>query len=306
MSFEENKESILKQLEVPAEVYTDQSPKGSVDVAIQDLISEINAIPGLVTTSSCSGRVAVYLEGQNNRGSARSGGKGGGKWLFVTHDPLTCSESHSPVSLLFGQDVEDGAVPSKGARFVHFKFEPMVESSSPDVASILATDELQILHILTASLPDAQRVLAAALQAGFRESGAINLVEAGNKPVTPMVAVRTNGLAVDSIIGYADDGEQLFSLVTDSYLQSLIHIANERFLSNSERIDRFRQLLRAKYDKLESDERELARKKARKLQLKLAQGVAKEKKSQEELSRNEAATYDALELDYLITESDAT
>jgi len=135
MSFEENKESILKQLEVPAEVYTDQSPKGSVDVAIQDLINDINAIPGLVTTSSCSGRVAVYLEGRNNRGSARSGGKGGGKWLFVSHDPLICSESHSSVSLLFGQDVNGGLVPPEGARFVHFKFEPMVEPSSPDMAS---------------------------------------------------------------------------------------------------------------------------------------------------------------------------
>ena len=149
-------------------------------------------------------------------------------------------------------------------------------------------------------------MLAAALQAGFRESGAINLVEAGNKPVTPMVAVRTNGLAVDSIIGYTADDEQLFTLVTESYLQSLIHIANERFSSNSERIDRFRQLLRAKYDKLESNERELARKKARRLQFKLVQEGAKEKHSQEEIPQNEAATYDALELDYLIMESDPT
>ena len=305
MSFRAKKDSILKQLETPSELYHDQSPKGSVDVAIHGLINEINAIPGLVTTSSCSGRVAVYVEGQNNRASTRSGGKGGGKWLLVSHDPLVVSDSQTAVSLLFGQDVEHSDVSLKGARFVHFKFEPMVESSPTGRGlKVISVDGLQILHILSASLSDAQRVLAAALQAGFRESGAINLVEAGNKPATPMVAVRTTGLGVDSIIGYVTQDEQMFSLVTESYLQSLIHIANERFQSNSERIGRFSQGLRAKYGKLESDERELARKKAVGLQLKQAQRKADEKDSQSH--QTEPAAYDALDLGQLIPDSDST
>lgn len=39
-----------------------------MDAGIRDLIDEINAVDGLVTTSSCAGRISVFLEGQ--RGGA--------------------------------------------------------------------------------------------------------------------------------------------------------------------------------------------------------------------------------------------
>lgn len=125
-SFLTRKSKILSQLSVPDAEYTDASPKGSVDVAIRELIDEINhGYEGLVTTSSCAGRVSVYLEGvkkskktlngasggggegegegageDGEDGTTRepsgggvttassSGGKGGGEWLFVSHDPL--------------------------------------------------------------------------------------------------------------------------------------------------------------------------------------------------------------------------
>ena len=124
-SFLTRKSKILSQLSVPDTEYTDASPKGSVDVAIRELIDEINhGYEGLVTTSSCAGRVSVYLEGvkkskSKNKGASgggggegkeddddddggedgtrepsggvtasSSGGKGGGEWLFVSHDPL--------------------------------------------------------------------------------------------------------------------------------------------------------------------------------------------------------------------------
>lgn len=126
MSFESKKEAILKQLEAPEEEYNDLSPKGSIDVAIQDLIHEINAIPGLATTSSCSGRVAIYLEGQKSLGSAGITGKGGGSWLFVSHELLDINESASSIYSLFrqGSELNNGSL--KGTRFAHFKFEPMV------------------------------------------------------------------------------------------------------------------------------------------------------------------------------------
>lgn len=62
-SFEATKAKILSALAVPDIEYSDLSPKGSVDVRIRDLIAEINLIEGLVTTSSCAGRVSVYVEG---------------------------------------------------------------------------------------------------------------------------------------------------------------------------------------------------------------------------------------------------
>lgn len=125
-TFKLRKEKILSQLSVPDEQYTDASPKGSVDAGIRHLIAQINAHAGLVTTSSCAGRVSVYLEGRksaaggkgpapddgqrempeggesqsrrriggggggnaNGNAGSSAGGKGGGEWLFVSHDPV--------------------------------------------------------------------------------------------------------------------------------------------------------------------------------------------------------------------------
>lgn len=101
------------------------------------------------------------------------------------------------------------------------------------------------MHILTASLADAQRVLAAALRAGFRESGGINLLDGKDGVATPIVAVRSHGLGLDSIIGYADEDDRLFSLANQQQLEVLLQVTNDRFQSNSERIIRFRDLLLA-------------------------------------------------------------
>jgi len=186
-SFVRKKAKILELLSVPASAYSDASPKGSVDVGIRDLIDQINQHEGLVTTSSCAGRVSVYLEGKKkdatpaaatsalspddktaetttNQGqdasalernpSSSAGGKGGGEWLFVSHDPLPSLEqmqgsdgdektTWEDVFRLTKQ--EDAGVktpsPSKRAsdgdgivdvdsRLIHFKFEPMVRCPS--------------------------------------------------------------------------------------------------------------------------------------------------------------------------------
>lgn len=124
--FRARKREILDRLAVPTADYTDASPKGSVDEGIRHLIAEINGREGLVTTSSCAGRVSVFLEGRKKapvaaragslsagakpddedeeeaedegepaRSTARlasAGGKGGGgSWLFVSHDPIDVS-----------------------------------------------------------------------------------------------------------------------------------------------------------------------------------------------------------------------
>jgi tRNA wybutosine-synthesizing protein 3 len=138
-AFEARKWKILEDLSVPDAEYTDLSPKGSVDEGIRDLIHDINALDGLVTTSSCAGRVSVYLEGRRkreesrrsqpivscattemstgdraddapfanvaarpprNRKFASSGGKGaGGCWLYVSHDPVSLGKGEKTASL---------------------------------------------------------------------------------------------------------------------------------------------------------------------------------------------------------------
>ena len=113
LSFVAKKSAILHDLSTPASSYEDASPKGSVDIAIVELIDGINKLDGFVTTSSCAGRISVFVEGkkknedrqvdedaandiegrgqssQDKETIAGTGGKGGGgKWLYVSHDPF--------------------------------------------------------------------------------------------------------------------------------------------------------------------------------------------------------------------------
>lgn len=141
--FTERKKKILSQLAVPDQDYTDLSPKGSVDEAIRTFVDEINLLEGYVTTSSCAGRIAVFLDGANKKDDAiideedaissasTKGGKGGGQWLYVSHSSLDLSSVQQEGELLnlFGIKTDDGvSVPSSDnrPRFVHFRFEPMV------------------------------------------------------------------------------------------------------------------------------------------------------------------------------------
>ncbi|KAI0863374.1 methyltransferase TYW3-domain-containing protein [Xylaria cubensis] len=244
-SFSRKKERIIEQLAVPDAEYSDASPKGSVDAGIRDLIEDINALDGFVTTSSCAGRVSVFVEGRKAGDSGEAeehddenaaarpatlaavGGKGGGgAWLFVSHDPVPGFMRDGVRNLLGLHDCERerGDGPEKtpqDIRLIHFKFEPM------------------ILHVLTASLEHAQLLLRAGLQAGFRESGAINLTSTTAEPATPMVALRSMGLSFESLIGAQEDGI-IKCMVSDEYLHSLLRIANERFEENRKRIERFR------------------------------------------------------------------
>ncbi|KAJ5101113.1 hypothetical protein N7456_007165 [Penicillium angulare] len=250
--FESRKNKILSELSVPDEEYTDLSPKGSVDEGIRDLIRDINTLPGLVTTSSCAGRISVFLEGRKkttattgdesqdqesasgaaSRQFAPSGGKGTGRWLYVSHDPFVSSNDTSvslPLHEKFGLSPGDGKPPvGKALRLVRFHFEPL------------------ILHIMAATLQHAQPVLSAASTSGFRESGlqSLRCLEGEDGP-SPIVAVRSSGLSLESVIGYCDDeegGEEpiVRSLVSEEYLQMLIAMSNERFEVNAERRERFR------------------------------------------------------------------
>ncbi|KAK3336921.1 methyltransferase TYW3-domain-containing protein [Cercophora scortea] len=261
-TFARKKAKILSQLAVPLAEYADASPKGSVDAGIRDLIDELNEQAGLVTTSSCAGRVSVYLEGKKEKekkeeGAASAiasaaGGKGGGEWLFVSHDPLVVAGEDEEGgrerdwASLFGVaggeadalvERETGLVGDDGAaaRLIHFKFEPM------------------ILHVLTASHSHAQRIVQAGIEAGFRETGTVSLLGRGrsNEDATPIVAVRSMGLSFESLIGVETSAHDATArrccLVSPGYLTLLVRIANERFAENQKRIARFRAALKTAF-----------------------------------------------------------
>lgn len=159
------KEKILTALATPSRYYVDLSPKGSVDAGIRDLIDRINALDGVVTTSSCAGRISVFLEGSkasdtHNGTGAQSdgedrahegamqaavpGGKGrGGRWLFVSHDPIDMPAKMErepwPISSLFGLSQPPRASYDSNTshlRFARFQFEPMVSGRNERTRSI--------------------------------------------------------------------------------------------------------------------------------------------------------------------------
>ena len=159
-AFTAKKNAILASLAVPSPDYTDASPKGSVDEAIKGLIDRVNAFEGIVTTSSCAGRISVFAEGRKERkhevgvageepkstrvgdsteegeGAGQKvvpGGKGmGGKWLFVSHEPLPQDLNGYELAEMFGlgghacdrQGLLERTGRSK--RLIRFQFEPMV------------------------------------------------------------------------------------------------------------------------------------------------------------------------------------
>lgn len=101
---------------------------------------------------------------------------------------------------------------------------------------------------MAATLQHAQPVLSAASNSGFRESGlqSLNCLQDSIDGPSPIAAVRTSGLSLESIIGYCDEEGNdsnepvVRSLVSEEYLQMLVAISNERFGVNTERKERFR------------------------------------------------------------------
>ena len=105
---------------------------------------------------------------------------------------------------------------------------------------------------MTASLHHAQPILAAAINAGFRESGIQSLKNLDDSEAFPMVGIRTAGVALESLVGLIPDRiqdrqdgteteEHIIRIVSDEYLELLVNIANERFKTNAERMKRFEQ-----------------------------------------------------------------
>lgn len=95
---------------------------------------------------------------------------------------------------------------------------------------------------MTASLHHAEPVLSAAISAGFRESGIQSLKNIREPDSCPMVAVRSSGLALESLIGMVvghELEEEVSAIVDEEYLGIILSLANQRFVSNAERIRRF-------------------------------------------------------------------
>lgn len=149
--FGQKKAYILKQVELTDESHHDASPKGTIDTPLLPLIHLINRHEDMFTTSSCSGRVSVFLEGDrivssfNSSGESTTimkdmqtvpvetsnmrekiGGKGaGGKWLFVTHEPSELI-TENWLKQVKEYHEENPLTDDTTKRYLLYKFEAMV------------------------------------------------------------------------------------------------------------------------------------------------------------------------------------
>lgn len=209
--FDIYKGKILKELALNE---ADLSPKGNVDEPIWPLIHLINSLDDYVTTSSCSGRVSVFLEGQKTGSGLGAKGRGG-KWLFVSHLPqLNVWESVTNYS--HDEEGSDGynSQFDQFDRYVLFKFEPM------------------ILHVKCRDWDSACRLFSAAMGCGFRESG-----------IGPnyIVAIRVS-LRLDAPLAVLRQGK-LEPLVTENYVKHLEKLSLELFDKNFAKMAQLKQAI---------------------------------------------------------------
>ncbi|KAI8988067.1 methyltransferase TYW3-domain-containing protein [Mycotypha africana] len=256
----------------------DKSPKGFIDEPILDLMHVINQHPDYYTTSSCSGRVAIYCDGtqqdpENEQRKKRT--TKGGTWLYVSHDPIQLPAAmdkdwvlntifkNKKVILTTQTAVEN--VDLEKQRFVYFKFEPL------------------ILHIEASSHKTAMQLLNIANQVGYQNSG-----------ITPsshrhMLSIKST-LKIDTPIAYVDeegeDEEDVFyCFVSPEYLWLLLMMSNQKFEQNIQRMKVFEERMKAELEKKNDEFIETETKEERK-QRKKKEGLLLQKQQREQKTQN--------------------
>ncbi|KAI8351228.1 methyltransferase TYW3-domain-containing protein [Choanephora cucurbitarum] len=278
--FQTRKEQVISSLvEYLDPERRDKSPKGFIDAPILDLMHVINQHPEYYTTSSCSGRVAVYCEGleekegQSDSETMEKTTKGG-TWLYVSHDPIPIPEFESDeqrdtwiTQLLFGDKVpvhfnQEQPKDLLIRQLVYFKFEPL------------------ILHVEASSQDTAMHLLSTAYQVGYQNSG-----------ITPsrrhMLAIRST-LKIDTPIGYVSKDNTFHALVDANYLMLLLTMANQKFEQNIKRMKVFEETMKAelmaKETKASWEPMEERRQRMK------AEGLAKKEALKEQRKQEEAVT----------------
>jgi tRNA wybutosine-synthesizing protein 3 len=104
-----------------------------------------------------------------------------------------------------------------------------------------------------------------------------------NSTQSPMVAIRSNGLALDAIIGVLDADGNVQKIVSDEYIAMLVRVGNMRFQENDKRIAKLtRNLEEALYAPKEEkdvpEDKEARRERKRLEGLRRQQEVLKEQK----------------------------
>lgn len=215
----------------------------------------------MVTTSLCSGRVSVFLEGVKN--NTQIGAKGNdGRWLFVTHEPEQLNGWHETVAFNY---TPDSVQPADATRYILYKFEPL------------------ILHVKCRDAATANLLYSTAMSCGFRESGiGLNYI----------VGIRIL-IKLDIPIGYLD-GEDLNLLVSREYLEVITKLSHQRFEENFRKMHQLEEAIKniknAVSGEAETKEERRVRKMREGMERREAVLAAKEKKRAELAAAAEPAS----------------
>ena len=252
LSFDVSKKNALAKF--------DKSPKGSLDAPIAAFVYKINAHADYVTTSTCSGRVALFASASAGRG---------GRWLLVEHRTVTLNEVAAAI----------GASSSSSDNLLAPPPLPADGSSSSSDRVVSLKVEPAILHVQCRDSASARKLLALALQSGFRESGLV-LSESSAKV---MLAIRTTSNCLEMPIALMMAGEEdaaseppvadacqplpLRPLIDGGTLRFVVSHANEKFEANAKRT----ALLEEAFDTMVLKEQELRRQQKEQEKLLLAE-----------------------------------
>mmetsp|Transcript_10143 Transcript_10143/g.31198 ORF Transcript_10143/g.31198 Transcript_10143/m.31198 type:complete len:404 (-) Transcript_10143:106-1317(-) len=228
----------------------DRSPKGSVDRPIVPLVRLFFEADSFFTTSSCSGRVALFADVSSTRAVVASTSSsvasattpntkaGLGGWLFVSHEPVTVGQlrtalqqrelAHSragvstvgPLGLeesLSAESDHTRQTPSAAAQ----ADEDHLSRSDDDDVQVYLRFEPFVMHVCCRSIRDATALHQVAMASGFRESG-ISVSTKGKV----MVGIRTTSLML------------IIPLYSYQHLSKMTTLMNERFEKNAAMIQR--------------------------------------------------------------------
>lgn len=213
-AFTSRKKQILAQL---GSGDIDKSPKGFIDEHISDLCFYLNQLPHTYTTSSCSGRITVFLHGDETKG---------GDWLLATHDFTTEEEvGRALLTIIPKRDAAqygleclfpNNVIPDDVAE------EPVHQLA--DHSTVYLRFEGAILCVETLDLLTASNFNVVCHEAGFRDSGITSIT---SRYIVNMRGA--NRLDVPLILG----GKML---VNGEYVKHLTKLANDKMAYNFERI----------------------------------------------------------------------
>ncbi|KAI5951166.1 hypothetical protein KGF54_004240 [Candida jiufengensis] len=215
--FLQKKQNILKEISQNSDDNLDASPKGTIDEHCIPIINLINTHPKMVTTSSCSGRVSVYLEGVQNNKIISKGNEG--KWIFVTHDTSNLDNWYQNIN---------------------FKYDITKFPTSENLRSILYKFEALILHVKCKDISTANKLYQIAMNCGFRESGI-----GSNYNVAIRISIK-----LDIPIGFMDesqyneDGEESYNcFVSKEYLKYITKVSFDRFKENLKKLNQLHEAI---------------------------------------------------------------